>query len=266
MQFITDQMLHLGCGLFIAIAANNAYFLGPLPDDLCATVPIALQDKCRVPQADSLRQIGQFVCWGIGFAGIAVGSGTFGNEKVVYWRERQAGIPALPYFFAKILADVPRIALAAACFMLAFILGYNNNQSIGSLYIILFLLYLWGFSCGYFISAISPRSAAPLVGVVFALVWAIALSGVSPSIKSIRDERSYLIWLYNISAPRWAISAFYLQEIESKSFQNIEVGLELYGYENDSVSLSLVYVLCIALGWQLLAMLSFKLLNRDKQK
>jgi hypothetical protein len=204
--------------------------------------------------------------WAIGFAGIAVGSGTFGDEKVVYWRERQAGIPALPYFLAKILADVPRIALAAAGYLIAFILGFNNSESIGSLYLLILVLYLWGFSCGYFISAVTPKSAASLVGVVFALVWAIAISGIQPSLKTVQEEHHYLMWLYDLSAPRWAIGAFYLQETETKRFQDVESAIALYGYQDDNVSSNLAYIVVISIGWQVLAMLCFKLLNRDKQK
>jgi len=265
-EFIGELALHLGCGIFIAIAANKEYYLGPLPAQVCATAPLSLQAKCLMPQNDTLRQIGQFFSWGIGFAGIAVGAGTFGNERVVYWREQASGIPALPYYLAKVVADLPRIALAAACFLLSFIIGFNNNESFASLYLTLLALYFWGFSSGYFISAIVSRQLSSLVGVVYALVWAIAFSGVEPSLADAKTHHPAMNILYDISAPRWAISAFYLKEIQSKSYENTSVGINAYGYNGDTYQRDILMIFIVGIGWQVLAFIMLKVLNRSKQK
>ncbi|CAG8452725.1 17371_t:CDS:2, partial [Racocetra fulgida] len=37
------------------------------------------------------------------------GGSTFGYEKVVYWRDTAAGMHTVPYFLAKIVADIPRL-------------------------------------------------------------------------------------------------------------------------------------------------------------
>lgn len=119
---------------------------------------------------------------------------------------------------------------------------------------------------GYFISAIVSKQMSSLVGVVFSLIWAIAFSGVEPSIKKADEDKNLIRYLFEISAPRWAISAFYLQETGKKSYQNINVGLDNYGYENDSYEMDILYIFLIGIGWQILAFLMLKLINRDKQK
>ncbi|KAI9228514.1 MAG: hypothetical protein DHS80DRAFT_27237 [Piptocephalis tieghemiana] len=266
-SFVADQMLHLGCGLFISIAAQKSVFLPPLPDQVCDTVPLAMQEACRQPQSDYLRQVGQFIAWGIGFAGIAVGSGTFGNERVVAWRERATGSALFPYFMAKSIADIPRAAIAAAMFLLSFILTFNSTQSTITLYLIVFALYFVGFSSGFLISAIVSRQKAALVGVVFALVWAIAFSGVQPAIRQIREEYGWLGWLFGISAPRWAISAFYIKESVRKGYEDTpNVGLSIYGYDSDDYGRDIAYCFIIGVMWQTLAFIFMKLLHREKQK
>lgn len=111
--------------------------------------PPAIQLSCATP-LDDIRYVGMFMSLGVYFAGISVGSSTFGDEKgtplplffllssvvlffaqttmakgkranhffsvsvnvAVYWRDTSAGMPTLPYYLAKILADVPRMIVA----------------------------------------------------------------------------------------------------------------------------------------------------------
>lgn len=53
-----DQLLHLGCGMFISVVAARAEYVGPLPKEICATVPLQMQSKCMTPLADLFAQIG----------------------------------------------------------------------------------------------------------------------------------------------------------------------------------------------------------------
>ncbi|ORX95418.1 hypothetical protein K493DRAFT_372167, partial [Basidiobolus meristosporus CBS 931.73] len=265
-EFFVDQLLHLGAGLFISIAAQKAVYLGPLPEEVCAYAPLPLQQRCSLPYSDMVRNIGSFVAWGIGFAGIASGAGTFGNERVVFWRETASGMPTLPYFLAKAISDIPRIILAALMFTLAFIINYANNTSIWRLYVITLSLYFVGFSTGYFISALVKKEQAALVGVVVALVWAIAFSGVEPSLNKVyEDYPASIRWIWDISAPRWAISAFYIAETDARSYFRIESGRNYYGYVNDRYWTDIRNVFFIAFGYQALAFFAMKLSHRDKQ-
>ncbi|KAK9707948.1 hypothetical protein K7432_009909 [Basidiobolus ranarum] len=172
-SLITEQSVHLLAGLFISIAAKRTVFLGPLPMEVCELAPFALRETCKRPVSDPLRYIGQFMTWGVGFAGIASSVNTFGNERVVFWRDIAAGMPTLPYFAAKAISDVPRIVLASLMFVLALVINFPNNSSFGNLYLIVLGLYFVGFSIGYFISCLVPREKAQLFGVIVTLFWGI---------------------------------------------------------------------------------------------
>lgn len=45
--------------------------------------------------------------------------------------------------------------------------------------------YFQAFACGHFISLLVPSRLAPLVGVVVALVWAVAFSGANPTLPTV---------------------------------------------------------------------------------
>lgn len=85
-SFILDQVLHLGCGMFISIATQDFTYLPQQPKELCNVAPLNLRNVCNEP-FDYITFAGIFVSLGVLFSGMSVGSGTFGNEKVVFWRE-----------------------------------------------------------------------------------------------------------------------------------------------------------------------------------
>ncbi|KAI8800846.1 hypothetical protein BJ742DRAFT_779904 [Cladochytrium replicatum] len=100
------------------------------------------------------------------FAGISVGANTFGRERMVFWCNTAAGMPTLPYFLAKIIADIPRILIS----------------SVGMIYFALnaFLLNAAAFAMGYFLTSIMSyrsvtvpsRAFVFLLALVFNWVWA----------------------------------------------------------------------------------------------
>ena len=107
-QFLVDQVLHLICGLFISLAGQNLVcaparygsrhwktYLGSQPNPICDVTPAALLFKCLLPD-DHIREVGVFMSMGVLFAGISAATGTFGHERVVYWRETSAGMPTMP--------------------------------------------------------------------------------------------------------------------------------------------------------------------------
>ncbi|ORX95331.1 hypothetical protein K493DRAFT_372289, partial [Basidiobolus meristosporus CBS 931.73] len=270
-NLITEQSVHLLAGLFISIAAKRAVFLGPLPMEVCEFSPFALRENCKRPVSDPLRYIGQFITWGVGFAGIATSVNTFGNERVVFWRDIATGMPTLPYFLAKAISDVPRIVFASLMFVLALVINFPNNSSFGYLYLIVLGLYFVGFSIGYFISCLVPRDKAQLFGVIVTLFWGILCGGVQPSLATVHEYPGWLKWLWSISGPRWAISAFYLSETKHRSnvwcrYFDVESNLWDYGYQNDTFHWDIVHLFLISLMYNVLSFLALKLTHRSKQK
>lgn len=168
-----------------------------------------------------------FISLGCLFAGIAIGTNTFGRERVVkyysnfkvYWRDTATGMPTIPYFLAKVIIDIPRMVMGALFFSIAVALFFPYRQSWGSLYVVILLLYFVSFGMGYWISTAFPVQKASLIGVGFALLWALVLSGVVPNYTEVVGDGTAgsgyppaVQWLWSISAPRWAVEAFWLME------------------------------------------------------
>ncbi|KAI9220286.1 P-loop containing nucleoside triphosphate hydrolase protein [Blastocladiella britannica] len=261
--FLGDQVLHLGCGAFISIAAQNMEYLGAQPSGVCQFTPLMLQWACTEP-IDHIREVGLFLSLGVLFAGISVGTQTYGNEMVVYWRDTSAGMPTLPYFLGKFLVDIPRIFIASIMFSFSMVLFWPYRSSFPELFLIILCLYYVAFAIGYALSTAISRQAVGLVGTGVALAWALVFSGVTPGLNEVAGTG--FKWVWDISAPRYAIEALYLREVEARvAFDNDKVG-EKQGYTKLNRDRDLGMILAIGTGWLALAFLGLKLLNRDKQK
>ncbi|KAG0209591.1 hypothetical protein BGX28_010206 [Mortierella sp. GBA30] len=269
-QFLYDQLLHLGCGLFISVAASRFDYLGRQPDMVCAMTPFQLKPSCVQP-TDHLTEVGVFIALGVCFAGISVGSMTFGNEKIVYWREKSSGLLTFPYYVAKVIADIPRIVLAGVMFSISLIIFFNERSNYFYLLFIIIMLYAVAFAMGYLLSAIVPQNRVALVGTGFTLAWAIVFSGDAPDLADVMSSEAssgYTAtrWLWIISAPRYAIEAIYLREIQARSWQEITTEPLSHTYEIGQFWWCFRAMALILFGWHVLAFLSFKLKDRSKQK
>ncbi|KAF8940577.1 hypothetical protein BGZ58_005735 [Dissophora ornata] len=269
-QFLYDQLLHLGCGLFISVAASRFDYLGRQPDMICAMTPFQLQINCVNP-TDHLTEVGVFIALGVCFAGISVGSMTFGNEKIVYWREKSSGLLTLPYYLAKVIADIPRIILAGIMFSISLIIFFNERSNYFYLLFIIIMLYAVAFTMGYLLSALVPQNRVSLVGTGFTLAWAIVFSGDAPDLADVMSSDassgySATRWLWIISAPRYAIEAIYLKEVQARPWQEITTEPLAHTYKIDQFWWCFQSMAIILFGWHVLALFSFKLKNRSKQK
>ncbi|GBC06719.1 hypothetical protein RclHR1_00700018 [Rhizophagus clarus] len=266
-QFLLDQLLHLGCGAFISLAVSNFTYIGKAPIELCSITPVVISPACLMAK-DTLQQVGTFMALGVTFAGISAGGSTFGYEKVVYWRDTAAGMRTIPYFFAKFIADIPRLVIAAAMFTCSFILFYPYRALIVELYLIILLAYLAAWTMGYFLSAIVTKEKLGLIGTGFALGWGLVLSGANPKLDEVvtNDSFMYLRWLWSISAPRWEIEAVYLKEINPRKWYEIHTSSLNNTYKFNDFPICLRNIGLISMGWAAAAFFAMKLTNRDKQK
>eukprot|EP00842_Homolaphlyctis_polyrhiza_P002787 jgi/Hompol1/3509/HPOL_003282-RA len=263
-SIIIDMFLHFASGVFISTAVQNFKFLGAMPGSICATAPINLQWQCGRPE-DHLKEAGMFVALGVLFAGISVGVNTFGREKVVYWRDTANGMNTIPYYLAKFIVDFPRVLLGATMYFIAVLIFFSFKQFPGSLFSIIICLYYGAFAMGYWISTAFPLSKAALIGTGFALLWALVLSGVIPSLDDVVDYPDALQWLWKVSAPRWGIEAFWLKEVSSLWWRERNLP-PINQYQWDDYLPAFKHMLLIAVGWNVLAFLGLKLFNRSKQK
>ncbi|KAF9092099.1 hypothetical protein BGX29_010606 [Mortierella sp. GBA35] len=269
-QFLYDQLLHLGCGLFISVAASRFDYLGRQPDLICAMTPFQLKLNCAHP-TDHLAEVGVFIALGVCFAGISVGTTTFGNEKIVYWREKSSGLLTLPYYIAKVIADIPRIVLAGIMFSISLVIFFNERSNYFYLVFIIIMLYAVAFAMGYLLSALVPQNRVALVGTGFTLAWAIVFSGDAPDLADVMapDASSGYTatrWLWVISAPRYAIEAIYLREVQARPWKEIRDEPLAHTYELGQFWWCFQAMAFILFGWHVLAFFAFKLKDRSKQK
>ncbi|KAI9595510.1 hypothetical protein BDF19DRAFT_422397 [Syncephalis fuscata] len=266
-QFIYDQLLHLGCGAFISIASRQFDYLGRQPKSICSIAPLALRYQCSTP-IDHIAEVGVFMSLGVLFSGISVGAATFGNEKVVYWRDTAAGMTSIPYYLAKMVADLPRCLIAALCFSLSFIVFFPYRSKYVFIFGIITLLYFVAFAMGYFISMIVRKETVGLVGTAFALAWAIVLSGVIPDLYDVTNDSTYdyIRWIWKISAPRYAIEALFIKEVGARPFEEITNDQLPHEYDLKNYTKSLVWLAIIAVAWNLFAFIFMKLTYRGKTK
>jgi ABC-2 type transporter len=218
---IADIIINFLTGYCIALSNQNFDYLGANPPEVCLLAPWNLKGQCLRP-IDYLREAGLFLSLGTLFSGISAGLITFGRERVVFWRDTASGMNTLPYYVAKNLVDIPRIVLGATSFTLSFIVFYRFRQDFFSLYALILVMYFVAFGMGYWISIIVPPQKSNIVAVAFALLWALVLSGVFPSLDKIYAVDSvypvFLRWLWGISAPRWAIEYFWIREVNARAF------------------------------------------------
>ncbi|RHZ83221.1 hypothetical protein Glove_99g51 [Diversispora epigaea] len=266
-RFLFDQLLHLGCGAFVSLATNGLDYIGRAPNQLCSIAPYVDIIRCVTP-SDSLQTVGVFAALGATFCGINAGTTTFGYEKVVYWRDTSSGMRTGPYFLAKSIADIPRILIAGLMFSLAFILFYSFRARFSEIYVIVLLTYIAAWQMGYFLSAIVSKDKLGLVSTGFALAFGMVLSGATPRLDTVKlnDSLKSIYWLFEISAPRWAVEALYLKELDPRKWIEIHTDNLNFTYTFADYPKALYNILLIALTWSCLAFLAMKLVNRDKQK
>lgn len=265
--FVLNCLTHMGSGIFISVATQNFTYLGAQPSSLCDTAPLNLQWACRNP-TDNVREAGMFFCLGALFAAMSSAVSTFGNERVVFWRDTSAGMPTLPYFLAKSIADWPRLVLGAFLYSLGFTIFYPYRSSYSNLLVIAILVYLAAFNMGYFVSMFARRENVALVCTGFALGWALVFAGVIPDLYDVMsDDSAYhsISFIWQISAPRWAVEALWIKEVRARPF------IEIFNkppnhafYSWDAFDQCLRNVGLIALGWSVASFLSLKLLRRSK--
>ncbi|CAI2165493.1 7690_t:CDS:10 [Funneliformis geosporum] len=265
-QFLFDTSLHLACGAFVSLSNNNLTYVGRPPRELCIVTPFAVIPFCLIA-TDYLQTGAVFFALGSTFSGIS-GNSTFGYEKVVYWRDTSSGMRSLPYFLAKVTADIPRVLNAAIMFSTSYLLFYSYQALYSEIYIITLLSYCCSWTMGYFLSIIVNKEQMALIGTGFSLAWSLVFSGKNPelTVVSTSDTYKYVRWLWKISPPRWVVEALYLKEISPRKWYEIHNEPLRFTYSFEDYEDCLINLGFIAYSWAALAFCAMKLVNRKKQK
>ncbi|KAI8902412.1 hypothetical protein BC833DRAFT_573455 [Globomyces pollinis-pini] len=267
---LVDLSLNFFAGAFISVAIQKFGYLGGSPKIMCAWAPVNVQYQCSAP-TDQIGLAAMFICLGCMFAGISIAGNTFGKEKVVYWRDTASGMPVLPYFFAKFIIDIPRIVIGGSMFSLALVVFFPYQQPFVRMYGMVIILYFYSFAVGYCLSIFVEFSKLAIFGTGMSLLWALVLSGVMPQLWDVLGHGdtegfpSGIQWLWHVSAPRWLIESFYIQEVQHLPFVE-KFGKASNNYDFDNYELDIKNAILISLGWYFMTLLALKLVNRAKQK
>ncbi|KAI9142521.1 hypothetical protein BKA69DRAFT_257292 [Paraphysoderma sedebokerense] len=270
--FLVEQAIHLLCGGFISLAVEEYDYFGRFPDSLCKFTPVPLIPKCSEP-TDYVLSAGLFITLGVLFSGVNVGVNTFGPEKLVFFRDVSSGMSTLPYMLAKFVVDIPRIVVAAAMFTMSLVLFWPYRSTVQEIFVVVLSLEFAAFTMGYFLSIIFDRSKVTLVGTAWSLVWSLVFGGAVPSLKLVNDPNSKFgsfRFLWEISAPRYAIEAIYIKEVSARPWDELlfpkDEVFNNHGYSRFNFWTDIRNVVLIGVVWLAATFLAMRLTNRQKQK
>jgi hypothetical protein len=122
---------------------------------------------------------GALIGLGIGLTTITSSTRTFGNERIVFWRESASGLNRLAYFLAKNLSEVPRLVFIPLYWQMIFqattaVVSTHNG---GTEYVVL-LAAVWAVSgMGYLVSLLLKPTTSQLA-VVLVVLACLMLNGI----------------------------------------------------------------------------------------
>ena len=138
---------------------------------------------------------------------------TFGNEKVVFYRESHVGagmnLSRAAYFTGKNAADMPKILVLPAYFLLVSYGSLGLRIGTAPVYALLFSLTFYATGLGYVMSSLLDPRQTQLATVVLVLVM-YNFGGGAITLPDVRDMG--LNWLADISFTRWASEALFVAE------------------------------------------------------
>ena len=265
--FIFDSVIHFVAGLIVSLAIKEFPYYGRQPKEVCLLTPFLLQGQCN-SGTDLLNQAGMLAAVGIFFAGQATAAYTFGNEKTVFWRDTSVGMPTIPYFLAKFTSDLPRIFIASFFYTLSLTVFFDYRTKFIYLMLNNLCLYLVAFQFGYVLSIFFDKSSVGLLTAANALLWSFLFGGASPDLKLVMETPEYdnFRFIWTISAPRWAIEAFYILEATDRPWIELQTSEWSHTYNRNNYAKCIIYMFIIAGLWAVIAVLALKLTNRRKQK
>eukprot|EP00239_Pterosperma_sp_CCMP1384_P008232 CAMPEP_0197845972 /NCGR_PEP_ID=MMETSP1438-20131217/2811_1 /TAXON_ID=1461541 /ORGANISM="Pterosperma sp., Strain CCMP1384" /LENGTH=1014 /DNA_ID=CAMNT_0043457463 /DNA_START=226 /DNA_END=3270 /DNA_ORIENTATION=+ len=180
----------------------------------------------------------------------------FGEERVLFWREKAAGVNTFSYFMAKNVVNVVDNIWRPILF-LSLYYNFLLPRMYYKDYVVILLLVCWACSgVGILLSQIFKPTAALLMGVLFPLVTGVFLAGVSnPPLGQMTPG---LKIISAISFSRWASEAIMIKELreepESAQFR-IEILMDFMGYKDEDYNGCLIALVVMGFAYRLLAYL-----------
>jgi len=239
------------------IAVETSVYQGVLSDLFVFISP--------APNEVLLPQLGLLISMAIGVAGSPAGVLTFGEEKVVYWREAACGHGKLAYYIGKTLSTIFRFTMSSFHFAAAFYLLCRPLTPFGDFYVFVFLTFCCVYGLSALVSMIVPRENAPLLAVISSLIFS-TLCGYGPTLTL--AEQFKVKWLFALSFNRWGVEGFY--DSETKYFRDLmrveEVSAPFFGYTLNRFGFDMGMMVVFAVALRIVAFFLLILIQRRKQE
>eukprot|EP01028_Stygiella_incarcerata_P013026 TRINITY_DN81068_c0_g1_i1.p1 TRINITY_DN81068_c0_g1~~TRINITY_DN81068_c0_g1_i1.p1 ORF type:complete len:814 (+),score=198.48 TRINITY_DN81068_c0_g1_i1:127-2568(+) len=255
-SYVLVCIIHAGAGAVMGIVFfNESIFVLPISPEyaLRNLCPDAVKiEFCLLPAHDVVGLFSLFALMGIGVTGVSAGVKTFGDEKTVFFREASRGASASAYVLARMLIDIPWIAVCSLSFVTTFSVIASNQVDFYTLFLLIYLAELCVFGVIYILSLIMTQSNATLFGIVLTLVWS-TQNGWATKIQEMGI-------IGTVSYPRWFGEALFIAEVdpwdmsaESRNIVTYFLDHYVYGYDIHNFSLDVGMLLVHSLFFRLVA-------------
>jgi len=231
--------------------------LGGYPPDVCLQQYPELKSGCLDLQQNAYLALMNPVVFIFVALSAATSSATFGCETAQYWRECSGGLNTPAYFFAKALADLPLCFCSALALWAPFDAIFVTPMGNGDFFFALFLLNVFGYASGYFISFMVPYRYCGLSAVAWSVWWGTLFSGTAMLIH----DQPQLKFMYYSSAPRWFLEGYFsastvypYEKVRSGRlkgevyYKGVHRAKQTYAYYNnfwDSMGYMFIVIVCL---------------------
>lgn len=174
-------------------------------------------DYSAVPQMALLVGIA------IGLIASSPGVKIFGEEKLVYWREANAGHNRLAYYIGKVLSTFPRMVLACIHFTATFMLLSTPRISWAESFLANLLYFYTIYGLASILSMLTRREDGPLLAVMASLIVGV-LNGMSPNLTTVGEW--HMTWFWRALPGTWLAEAYFEKNVSPLGY--------LYGVQDAS--------------------------------
>ncbi len=190
--------------------------------------------------------------------------GTFGNERPVFWRERNGGVSVFSYFFGKMCCDFIFITVFPMCFLFTFTGVAQPRAPFADCFPVLWMTSFAASGMGYMLSCLFRPEVAKFNGLMSILVCCL-FAGVQPPLSFFKG--GFLTFIVSLSFARWSEEA--LQIVEFAAYPELYRGsldgiLEAHGWNGDNLNKCKSSLIALGVSLRVASFLMLKLGNRGR--
>jgi ABC-type multidrug transport system ATPase subunit len=170
-------------GAVFVNSENDGNYLGPLEPRIQELCPESLRTACEAPRVNPMPVQSSFIILALGLLGLTSSQRVFGSEKekVVWFREAEAGLPTIPYFLSKLIIQMVLVLAGPGLFLVMYYSIRQPRAYMPELYQIYVVSTIVAFGHGYMISLFLHEKQAIVASILTQLVFTM-LSGVTPTL------------------------------------------------------------------------------------